>query len=343
MDRHSNLARLLISIYFLFSILSCSIFSAVDHKDCYQSDRQLLDSEYGELTLSISHAKVPHSGGNPMLAIASDTLLVAANISTFTRGIKAYDLRGKYVWDWSSATPLILVADQNNVFEGDFEKITILNAESGNLVDEIPLPGIGNITSFYHTGDNIFVSGSSGRFAIYNFSSKVMAISQPDFTKRMLMKEDNILYWMGGGKVFAEEANTGNVIWATEINESLSNPVFTEGSIFIRTGDILLGGNLYAINRTNGNIEWKKNLHIISNVDVTDFGVYFLTMDGYLIVLDPQTGEEVAKLEFNSRPFALNYNSPELIGGYFVDANPEKGMIAASLGDSCQIMVIKIK
>jgi outer membrane protein assembly factor BamB len=239
--------------------------------DCYAPDRYLLANEYGEPLWSISHIYVPYAGGNPMLAAASDAVVVAVKSSIISNGIAAYDLQtGRYIWGKRPTSPSILIANQNEVYEGENENIIILDAASGKLLDDIYLPGIGYIVSFYRNDASFFVFGSSQRFAIYDLTKKTMSITEPDFAKMILFKEGDTIYLLDRGQLAAKDANSGSIIWKSETIVSTSDVVVNNDMIFIRTEDPVFDGSLYAINKIDGSSAWKKDLHVISNVAVTD-------------------------------------------------------------------------
>jgi len=153
---------------------------------------------------------------------------------------------------------------------------------------------------------------------------------------------DDITYAGNDSGILALETKTGNLIWQTNIEGAYyTGPYFLEDNIYLRTGSSVIPGSVYAIDKISGEILWKNDANAISNLCSLGNNLYFLTLDGYLMVLDRETGLEVAKLEFSPHPFILP--TPEWrLGGYYVTSDPTNNIIAVSLGDSYQLFALKI-
>src|SRR5688572_20122380 len=103
-------------------------------------------------------------------------------------------------------------------------------------------------------------------------------------------------------------------------------------------------GKIYALDKRTGNLLWNIDAHVLSNVGTNKSQIYFLTNDGYLKVLDLNTGQEITKLEFS--PTSLEPNSPpsgNIIGAYYLWVDTENSIVTISFGDSCQLAAFKVE
>jgi len=103
-------------------------------------------------------------------------------------------------------------------------------------------------------------------------------------------------------------------------------------------------GNIYSLDKENGDLIWKLDTNIISNITTDTSRLYFLTMDGYLKVLNINNGQELQKFEISSTPFSNNLSDSNIAVGVFniwIDSQNKTAIF--SLGDSCQLIGIKLK
>lgn len=134
----------------------------------------------------------------------------------------------------------------------------------------------------------------------------------------------------------AKKAGTRKVIWETEIyGDILQPPIFARDQIFIRTGQ----GELYAIDRISGEIQWGMEEVFVSNIAVGQDAVYGVIKEGRLIGLDKQTGELIAFVEFSPAPFVVGGGSR--VDGYYIAFDPETNVVFAFLGDSQQLFAFR--
>ena len=86
--------------------------------------------------------------------------------------------------------------------------------------------------------------------------------------------------------------------WKFKTNGRLfSSPIIWEDIVFVGSCD----SNLYALNKTSGNILWKyKTAGEIRSTVAVDAGVvYFLSADGYFYALEAQTGRKLWQFSTN--------------------------------------------
>ena len=98
------------------------------------------------------------------------------------------------------------------------------------------------------------------------------------------------------------------------------------------------------MDKKTGSLLWRVDGHAISNVASSKSRIYFLANDGYLKVLDINSGQEITKLGFS--PASFEPNSPpsgNIIGAYDLWVDSENDIIVLSFGDSCQLMALKLQ
>jgi len=138
----------------------------------------------------------------------------------------------------------------------------------------------------------------------------------------------------------AEETATGKLIWRVSLDRELRMaPLFTEDVIYLRSGRTM--GSLYAVQRSTGNILWKTDNIVISNITISPSKklAYVLTRDGKLLGIDTDSGVITTLIEFSNGPFALN--GEDIVGGYELAYDQTTRSLFILLGDSRQLFAFK--
>jgi outer membrane protein assembly factor BamB len=138
------------------------------------------------------------------------------------------------------------------------------------------------------------------------------------------------------------EPSTGKAKWDADIQERIRmTPLFTGDAIYIREGEIM--GRTYAVNRTYGNILWKTDSNIISNIaySLKKERIYLLTRDGKLLSVDINSGAVSTLIQFSNTPFVLN--GEQQVGGYEAAYDKSTNMLFVTLGDSRQLFAFQEK
>lgn len=336
------------SIILLVSLVFCSAclnFSSTYQSLCQQTHHDLVNNAYGKLLWSIQDIYTFDTGNGPLLAASSGKLFVVANTASFPGpNLLSYDtVTGNFLWHRSVDLPMLLAVNDGKIYQGRNDVLDVLDGLKGNLLEEIPLPQAGEIVSLYQIGDKFYIYGSSGRFIVFDNSvKKIVMTTEPNFIEQTLLTDDDITYSHTVNRLVAFNGKTSTMVWQTEIDGSFSDAVFQNDMIFLSVGSPIYTSSIYAINRSTGAVVWKKDINVISNIEPQNSELYVLTLDGYLTVLDQQTGQEVNKMQFTAVPFLLN-DSQTTSGGYYISADIENKIIVASLGDSCQLMAIKLQ
>lgn len=138
----------------------------------------------------------------------------------------------------------------------------------------------------------------------------------------------------------AEDTITGKLIWRVSLDRELRMaPLFTDDIVYLRSGETM--GGVYAVQRSTGNILWKIDNIVISNIAVSPAKrlAYVLTQEGKLLGIDIDTGVSTTLIEFSNGPFTLN--GEEIVGGYELAYDQTTGSLFILLGDSRQLFAFK--
>ena len=121
-------------------------------------------------------------------------------------------------------------------------------------------------------------------------------------------------------------------------------PVYTDGLIFYRSNPSYLAGKVCAVDISTGNLRWKSDIEVISNVVAGDDAVFVLVESGELLSLDPLTGETVdaISVSFDNTPFTL-YNAHSPVGSYYLAYDELNKILLVYLGDSRQLFAFEVK
>ncbi len=249
-------------------------------------------------------------------------------------------LTGEIVWEKNEMSPNAIATHDTVLYASDLNTVRAYNTTSGESIWKTKTPYAGTFLTINFLDDKIFLYSSNNSFFILDSSGRVLKSTEPYYFPMPYIVGDDVTYVSDNG-IVALETQTGNTIWRANIEGSYSRPYFLEDNIYVRTGDSVIPGSVYAIDKSSGEILWVNDANAISNLCSLGESLYFLNLDGYLMVLDRQTGVEVAKLEFSPRPFILP-TAEWRLGGYYVASDQTNNIIAVSLGDSYQLFALKI-
>lgn len=120
-------------------------------------------------------------------------------------------------------------------------------------------------------------------------------------------------------------------------------PIYTDNKIYFRTERGLEKGEICAVDISTGQLLWRSDLGVISNVVVSDKAVFVLVESGNLLALNPITGQEIPalRISFENKPFIL-YSTRTSAGGYFLAYDNENHILFVALGDSRQLFAFKL-
>jgi outer membrane protein assembly factor BamB len=209
------------------------------------------------------------------------------------------------------------------------------------------------------TGDELWSQSLPGRGLLYIFvnGGEVQIVTTLEWFTRLNADNGKVIEKINGrGILFstsqitfspilsnnlqAEDTTTGKLIWRVSLDRQLRMaPLFTDDIIYLRSGETM--GSVYAVQRSTGNILWKIDNIVISNIAVSPAKklAYVLTREGKLLGIDTDSGVSTTLIEFSNGPFTLN--GEDIVGGYELAYDRTTGSLFILLGDSRQLFAFK--
>ncbi|MFB3896690.1 MAG: PQQ-binding-like beta-propeller repeat protein [bacterium] len=235
--------------------------------------------------------------------------------------LPALNLRWSYDLDdgrshWIYSAPVV---DAGRVYAGNAGKFVCLDAETGtpiwdkrygsDWVSSWVTPSIANDTMYFGAiwnEENCFAADIKSGEILWNYKTGGVHTAPVPYKNTVYVSDAN-------GKLSALDINTGQEIWATQLDKSwiLSTPAISNGMIIAASGK----GTIYAVDTTTGTIRWQvhggegilrmsiyqsNNYAIFSSPVISGKTVYIGSSDGYLYAIDILTGNVVWKQDFDS-------------------------------------------
>ncbi len=264
------------------------------------------------------------------------------NVSLF-----AFDAEnGDILWAGGTGKESTLRTDAAVLYVGDggSGRVTTYNLHSGKNIWSEPLPNTRSVRRIYVTDDLLQINASFENFFLINArTGNLIKRSKHELDQDIFLITDQVMFIQQPTTSILQAISmiSNSLIWDVDVEKAFhQGPVFTDDIIFIRTERGL--GSIFAIGRHTGNILWKTERNVISNVVAKETTVYYLTWDGKLIGLDARTGEQESSITFKPNPFILNGPNNPVVGGYHVAVDEEEGVLYAVLGDSKQLFAFEI-
>ncbi|CAN5575745.1 hypothetical protein BH10BAC2_BH10BAC2_10200 [soil metagenome] len=252
--------------------------------------------------------------------------------------------------------PTVILTQTNN----SVEHVTILNAKNGNAVSSQALSfdypyGISENSLFYNNeliipmGNKLLATDPASHKAIWQTSLTNGDYDGFNFKTAPLCAGGNTIFETltytnaGAKKCFAINAETGNVIWSTQLgdnltssNDKVSAPAYSNGFVYVPAVN-----NLYALNATDGSIAWKLSIgQQLFNPCVANNKVYISIVNAAIghqdsvFVLDAATGVLIWKKEVgktNEIRTAVTYANSKIY------INLTDGLLAMNADDGTQV------
>jgi outer membrane protein assembly factor BamB len=210
------------------------------------------------------------------------------------------------------------------------------NIADGKLLWETALTGGHSAKELYVAEKRIFVSTGDNEFFMLSEQGEILEhhIMQADVYGEM-----NGVMYVQDNAFRAIEVASGHELWQVDVDRFgfWSSPIFDKGIIFVRTADVK--GTIYSIDQSTGEINWKVSQDMYSNLFVANGKIYFISSDGYLVVIDRNSGAELSRVGFSPSGFKLKGDRED----YCITGDPTNNVLAVAFGDNNQILGIKIK
>jgi outer membrane protein assembly factor BamB len=259
-------------------------------------------------------------------SIISDENKIYVGYSNY---VKALDLKtGQELWqglqqsEWKKGSLYVYVRDkQLEVYDIDMKdfpvntKLWILDSSTGETLNKLEIP-----TIFFQDTDSYYLSNHIG---------------------------DSF-----GAGLIAEDKATGAELWLLHTTSHVKRwPIIIDDLMYLDAGDV------YAVNLRNGKIRWlykdagtitpgTKDVHgryvnsLISKIAYGKDVLYFVKSDGTIVGLNPDTGQEIGKIEVSPPPVFYDEEGFLRQGIYYLITASDK-YIAAYYGDSQELIVFE--
>lgn len=337
------LVLIMIAGLLALGISSCGILRDLSEaQQDYLAPRHILESNTEfEVAWNISDISISHSDRRPTLTGGKGKIVV--------EGLKKGDVLSGSIFGLDSTTGHIIwqipgtgsgagekIIQENILYRGTASIATIqsYNLENGKLIWQTELPSAHSVLDIYYAENKIFAYASADEFYILNEQGEILDSS--NVTSRTFLVVNDVLYKDDVYSLTAIDYFSEKELWRVEIGKSYTHaPVFDNGTIFLRTWKN--PASIYSIDQSTGKVNWKSSQDLLSNIYVDGDKIYFISFDGYLVIIDRYTGSEISKVKFTPS-FDLN----KQIGDYFVTGDPTNNILVVSFGDNTQIMGLKI-
>ncbi len=295
-----------------------------------------------QLMWSVNEVYAQQNDFQPMMSASSGLVCVLGDLiyppqNEFTC-LNSAD--GTMAWQKPMKVPTGILMDSNGIY--------------------VSYGGITGISKFDHTGKlnwNLSLIEDLVKY-IYLYNNQLELFLLPE--KFMVLDNDNgsqisavdgkrIIYSTGTERFVinysleSRSLDLKDLNWQLDIssNNIRLAPLFTDNLILIRTGRVI--GTLLAVDRATGQIHWKTENAIVSNIVYwpTKSTLFALTKSGELLKINIDNGEQSVLLSFSPRPFVLNGDA--IVGGYELALDESNNILFILLGDSRQLFAFKLE
>lgn len=319
--------------------LNTACSTSISSRICLSPDSPIAQSQDLQPLWSKSDLYVLGNQFDPMIdGIDSHVLVAMQEKNDGLSSVAAFDTQsGNLLWQHRTSLPLSMLVGDSELYLGENNAITQVDPESGKTLQTVTLAAVGPIYGMHFAENQIFALTGSSRSLVYKVASGEAELSKPYLPDVPFVIEGGKLYLSNADGYEAQDAATHELIWKYDIHEDVQmRPLFTKERMVI----ITKRGNIYAIDKHTGALDWKITPQAISNVASDGSRLYFLAAEGSLEAVDENDGHEVFKARVSSTPFMVS--SPQgLVGGFDVWVDSDNQIIIASLGDRCQLVALR--
>jgi outer membrane protein assembly factor BamB len=300
-----------------------------------------VEEESTEVLWSVNEVYAQQNDFQPMMSASSGLVCVLGDLvyppqNTFTC---LDSTAGTMAWQKAMGTPNGILLDSDGVY--------------------VSQGGIAKVSKFDHTGEldwKLSLTESTVKY-MYLFNDQIQLFLLPE--KFMVLEKDSgsqvavvdgerIIYGTGTERFVVKYSlesrsfDLEQINWQLDISSSNLRlaPLFTENLIFVRTGRVK--GTLLALDRATGQIFWKTDNTIISNIGYWPARnvLFAFTESGQLLQINMENGEQSVLLNFSPESFILNGDA--VVGGYELAFDESKNILFILLGDSRQLFAVKL-
>lgn len=325
----------IIPLIFTLLLASCIGFN----NDRTVSNRLLETNDEFDVIWDVTGFNMHASNRRSMIVNSPDMFIVEGWNNQRSLSLFALDsISGEILWQtpFNSYMPGDMVSQDAVVYRGTSGAANVqsYDAENGKLIWKTNLPLAHSTSEIYFANNKIYVFTSDNMFFTLNEQGEILNSRHETFTT--YVEIGNILYFEENISLKAVDSITREEIWRVKTDDRFTHsPIFSDGAIFLRTWAV--PSYIYSIDQKTGTINWKVSQNVLSNLAVSDDRIYFISFDGYLVILDRDSGNELGKAKFSSL-FDLTQGTD----GYFISVDSTNNVLAVSFADNSQILGLKI-
>ncbi|HRQ38126.1 MAG TPA: PQQ-binding-like beta-propeller repeat protein [Chloroflexota bacterium] len=269
----------------------------------------------------------PTLSGNSLLALEDSLFFVGSTNQGDFPALQKLNLQtGQHEWhDQPIRNFSLLVSGSNQnviVGHGIPSEITIYDARSGDIMVERTFSFRTRGMDFILAeGGELYVNNDYHFYLLDEGNGKTKPFRNPNKAYPIFLIQNGVIYHRElGNSLQALDEQTGRMIWGRGFDkEILHQPMFTEETIFVRTGKST--GQVHVLDRLTGETLWVSEPGVVSNVATVGDWVYYLTEEAHLHVADLQTGMLIDDIVFS--PAILDLTNIEQVNSYFYVAATE--------------------
>jgi outer membrane protein assembly factor BamB len=228
---------------------------------------------------------------------------------------------GDLVWQTTPIPPSTLFANQGGLYVGEAgggSRTVSFDADNGKIIWSRNFPNSSGVECLFVFNDKLHEFLGTGKHVILN----------P----------------INGTKVSSLTTDVPPFYSSTVCGQIYQPPVYMGDTIYFRNGRGLELGQVCNVDIYSGDVRWKTDIDIVSNVISTNTLLFFLEENGDLSVVNRDTGQVIPDkaISFDKKPFIL-YNARREVGGYFLASDPQSNILFVYLGDSRQLFAFQEK
>ncbi|GIK58005.1 MAG: hypothetical protein BroJett015_36680 [Chloroflexota bacterium] len=246
----------------------------------------------------------PSRSGNSLVALDDSLFFVGSTNQGDFPALQKFNLQtGQHEWQnqpIESFSLLVSGSNQNVIVRQHIpSQITVYDARSGDIMVERTFSFRTRGMDFiFAEGGELYVNSDYHFYLLDEGSGKTKPFRNPNKAYPIFLIQNGVIYHRELGKSLqALDQQTGHMIWESRFDkEIVRQPVFTEETIFVRTGEFT--GQVHVLDRLTGETLWGSEPGVVSNVATVGDWVYYLTNEAHLHVADVHTGMLVADIVF---------------------------------------------
>ncbi len=278
--------------------------------------------------------------------------MVAYDLSSGEKLWKSRVFASKFLKNYRS--PKIYLADDKIFATAGVNKIAAVSAIDGQILwskDIASIPVSAPVSDgemvYFTTNDNKLYALNAKDGEIQWISSAIMRSTAIFGAADPVFYKDQIIAAFSSGEVYALKKKTGELLWSQELNVSKANssdfylndidatPVIKGNRMFV----IGNGGVMMAIDLTNGNYLWRKEIAGIVDFWAAGDFLFVIDNDNKLLSVQQKSGaikwiSQLPNLEKDKKPESkLIYNGVVMMGDKLVISGTDGQLLIASPQD----------